>query len=151
MRFPLKPNFINRRPLDWLRWAPFIIMALVSLWVAARGWEPRRAFSVDLSVSWPSLSSSLVKIKHYESTALFFTLGVLAVGIRKLSIPFWLALGMGVAWEIAESTAIQHTSRLSDLAPDLLSGIGCLVVFTLVRRMIHPRSHTESMTEERSL
>ncbi len=108
-------------------------MAAISLWVAAGGAQPRKPFAVDLSLTRESLAYSIVKVRHYESTALFFVLGLVAVGLRKPWAAFWLTVAMGVAWELAESTGVRHTARLADLAPDLLAAAVCVGVLLSVR------------------
>jgi hypothetical protein len=117
------------------RWLPFVTMAIVSLWVAAGVPGPRRPFSVDLGITTDALAHSLGKLKHYESTSLFFLLGVVAVGWRRAAVPFLLAMGMGVAWELAEATALRHTARLADLAPDLAGAVGCVALCVLCRSL----------------
>ena len=69
----------------------------------------------------------------HRETRLFFVLAVVAVGVRKPWVPFWLSLALGAAWELAESTARRHTARLADLAPDLLAAMGCVGMLFLLR------------------
>jgi uncharacterized membrane protein YedE/YeeE len=40
---------------------------------------------------------------------------------------------VGFGWELAESTAIGHTARAADLAPDLVAALACLLVLLVVR------------------
>ncbi len=134
-----------------IRWLPFCVMAAISLWVAAGVGQPRKPFAVDLSLTRDSLAYSIVKVKHYESTALFFVLGLLAVGVRKAWIAFWLAVGMGVAWELAESTGVRHTARLADFAPDLLGALLCAgalfgVRYALGRAKVDATQEGESLS-----
>ena len=131
--FKEKPSEMTGFKKRFLRWIPFGVMAVISLWVAAGLPHARKPFSVDLSVSPEALALSVAKLKHHESTAMFFALAVLAVGVRKPWVPFWLSLALGAAWELAESTARRHTARLADLAPDLLAAVGCVGMLFLLR------------------
>jgi hypothetical protein len=129
-----------------LRWLPFVLMAGISLWVAAGLPHVRRPFRVDLSLSPEALAFSVAKVKHYQSTVLFFILATVAVGVRRTWTSFWLVMALGVAWELAEATALRHTARVADLVPDLLAAVLCVAVLAVARHLVagcregHPSS-----------
>jgi hypothetical protein len=117
-----------------LRFIPLVTLAIISLWVAAGLSVQRRPFHFDYDLSSYALQSSLHKVEHFKATALVFMLAWLAFGNRRLSVAFVLTIFVGLGWEIAESTAVGHTARLSDLAPDLVAAVSCLLVAILVCR-----------------
>lgn len=122
------------------RWLPFAVMATVSLWVAAGFPHARKPFVVNVDLSAGTLVESMAKTAHYEATAIFFVLGVVAVGPRRASIPFWLAMGLGVAWELAEATAARHTARVADLLPDVIAAAACVIALSAGRRLLAGRT-----------
>src|SRR5678815_5077867 len=95
-----------------------------------------------------ALRSSLHKVEHFKATALVFLLAWLAFGNRRLILAFVLTILVGIGWEIAESTAIGHTARLSDLAPDLVAAVSCLLVAMFVRRSSPMRRGDNSVLTE---
>ena len=117
-----------------LRFIPLVTLAIISLWVAAGLSLQRRPFHFDYDVSSYALQSSLQKVEHFKATTLVFLLAWLAFGHRRLGSAFVLTMLVGLGWEIAESTAVGHTARLSDLAPDLVAAVSCLLVAIFVRR-----------------
>lgn len=124
---------MHTRVVSVLRWLPFLLVAGLSLWVAGGLPGARKAFELDLGMSFGSLMESLGKIPHYKSTALLFVLATLAVGRRRLLGAFLLTLCVGVGWELAEATAIRHHARVADLAPDLVAALACVAVASLLR------------------
>lgn len=116
-----------------LRWPPFAVFAALTLWVAAGLPHGRKPFAVDLSLSASTLAESLSKVPHYRTTAVLFLCAAIAVGWRRPLAALLLTMLVGAGWELAESTAIGHTARLADLAPDLLAALGCLAVLLLAR------------------
>lgn len=110
-------------------------MSIVSLWVAAGLPNPRKPFVVHVDLSSGALVESIAKTKHYAATALFFFLSVLAVGPRRAGISFWLAMGLGVAWELAEATGPRHNARVADLLPDLIAAAACVIAMVIGRRL----------------
>jgi hypothetical protein len=117
-----------------LRWVPFVAGAGTSLWVAAGLPHGRKPFEVDLMLSRESLALSMGKVPHYLSIALLFGLACVATGLRRPALAFGLTMLVGLGWELAESTAIGHTARAADLAPDLVAALACLLVLLVVRR-----------------
>jgi len=114
---------------------PLLLLALVSLVVAAGVSAERRPFYCDMNLSSWALLSSLHKVEHYKATALVFSMAWLAVGNRRLRMAFVLTMLLGVAWEMAEATALGHTSRLSDLAPDFVAAFTSLLIAVLIRSL----------------
>jgi hypothetical protein len=131
-----------------LRFIPLVTLAIVSLWVAAGLSVERRPFHFDFDMSSYALRSSLHKVEHFKATALVFLLAWLAFGNRRLILAFVLTILVGIGWEIAESTAIGHTARLSDLAPDLVAAVSCLLVAMFVRRSSPMRRGDNSVLTE---
>jgi hypothetical protein len=116
-----------------LRWPPFAAFAGLTLWVAAGFPHGRKPFAVDLSLSASTLAESLGKVPHYRTTAVLFLCAVIAVGVRRPMVALLLTMLVGAGWELAESTAIGHTARLADRAPDLAASLACLAALLLVR------------------
>jgi hypothetical protein len=116
-----------------LRWVPFVAGTGTSLWVAAGLPHGRKPFEVDLTLSRESLAMSMGKVPHYLSIALLFGLACVAMGLRRPALAFGLTMLVGLGWELAESTAIGHTARVADLAPDLVAALACLFVLLVVR------------------
>ena len=116
-----------------LRMIPFVILSIISLCSAATLSAQRRAFTFDVDLSPHALINSLQKIEHYKASALIFVLAWLALGNKRLSGAFWLTMLVAVGWEVFEATAVGRTARLSDLGPDLLGTIVCLLVALAIR------------------
>ena len=116
-----------------LRWLPFTFFAGLTLWVAGGLPHGRKPFSLDLSLSLDSLTQSLNKWPHYRTTAVLFLVAAVAAGMRRPWLAFGMTMLVGAGWELAETTAIGHTARAADLAPDLLAALACLAVLFLVR------------------
>ena len=116
-----------------LRWVPFMAGTATSPWVAAGLPHGRKPFEVDLTLSRESLTVSMGKVPHYQSIALLFGLACVAVGVRRPALAFGLTMLVGLGWELAESTAIGHTARAADLAPDLVAALACLGLVLIVR------------------
>ena len=119
-----------------LRRLPFLVLTVISLCVAA-GWAlPSKPFTFDTSMSWQSVGVSMQKTQHFKATTLIFLLAWLAMGRTRLLISFGLTLVICFAWECVEATAIGHTARLADLAPDLtaalLTSFFCLFLRSLL-------------------
>jgi hypothetical protein len=112
---------------------PFLALSIISFCSAATLSAQRRVFTFDTNLSADALNSSLQKVEHYKAAALIFLLAWLAFGNRRLSLAFWLTLLVSLGWELFEATAVGRTARLSDLAPDCFSAVGCLVVALATR------------------
>jgi len=119
-----------------LRLLPFLILTVISLCVAA-GWAPpNKPFSIDTSMSWQSVGTSMQKTEHFKATTLVFILAWLAMGRQRLFISCALTMLICFAWECVEAMAIGHTGRLSDLAPDLTAALLSLLFCLLLRSLI---------------
>jgi len=116
-----------------LRVLPFICVTLLSLGVAAGIGRERKPFTFNFSLATNDILKSLTKIAHFESTALILVLAILAVGLRRLRIAFVLTMLVCLGWELAEATAVGHTARLADLAPDLVAAVVGVMIFVLAR------------------
>jgi hypothetical protein len=127
----------------WLRVVravPFVAVALLSLWTAAQAPHGRHAFHVDLSLSPEGLAWSMTKVPHLKSIAVLFLLAVVAFGVDRLVWAFAATMAVGVGWEIAEATVVGHYARLADLAPDIASGVVCLVLVATMRWLLESRN-----------
>ena len=116
-----------------LRMIPFAVLSIISLCSAATLSAQRRAFTFDVDLAPHTLINSLQKIQHYKASALIFVLAWLALGNRRLSTAFGLTMLVAAGWELFEATAVGRTARLSDLGPDLLGALVCLVVASAIR------------------
>ena len=132
--------------LRLVRTVPFLILSAVSFCVAAGISAPRKSFYLDLDLSGPALIDSLGKAEHWKATALIFALAWLAFGNGRLLLALGLTMGVGLVWELLEATAVGHTGRLSDLAPDLLSALCSLALALLLRRWLYQKSEGEAQT-----
>jgi hypothetical protein len=137
-----RPSTAPRRSLLMrvLGGAPFVIVAALSIFVAAQAPHGRKPFAIDFSISPPDLARSMTKVAHLRSIAVIFLLAVLAVGTQRLMLAFALTMMVGVGWELAESTVVHHYARLADLAPNLVSGLVSLAVIAGIRWIFKTRS-----------
>ena len=132
--------------LRLLRVLPFLILSTISFYVAAGTSSLRKPFYLDLNLSPAARIDSLGKVEHWKATALVFALAWLAVGNRRLLLAFGLTIGVGLGWEFLEATAVGHTGRLSDLAPDLMAALCSLFLAFALRRWLCQRSESEAQT-----
>jgi len=126
--------------LELIRVLPFLILSTISFWVAAGLSGPRKTFYLDLNLSPAAMIDSLGKAEHWKASALVFALAWLAVGNSRLILALGLTMGVGLVWEFLEATAVGHTGRLSDLAPDLLSALCSLFFAFLFQRWLSQKS-----------
>ncbi len=120
----------------WLRWLPFLAVALLSIAIAA--WAPlgRKPFQFDWSLSAAALAFSLKKPPHILACAVLALLAFAAAGPRRVLLAFALAVFVGGCWELAQSTVVGHAARLADLAPDALGAmLGCVLGAALMSRL----------------
>lgn len=122
-----------------LRWLPFSAGVAISMWVAAGAARGHKPFALDLTLTRESLALSLGKVPHYASMTLIFVAAVIAVGVRRPLAALGLTMLVGVGWEIAEATALGHTSRAADLAPDALAALACFAILLAVRAALERR------------
>jgi len=131
---------IRRSPLmRVLRGAPFVIVAALSIFVAAQAPHGRKPFAIDFSISLDDLARSMTKVAHLRSIAVIFLLAVLAVGTQRLMLAFGLTMLVGVGWELSEATVVRHYARLADLAPNVVSGLTTLAVIAGIRWIFNAR------------
>lgn len=109
---------------------------MVSLWAAGKAPGGRHPFQIDFSLSADDLAVSMTKLPHWRSIAVLFLLAVIAIGVRRLPWAFVVTMLVGVGWEIAEATVVGHHARLADLAPNLASGVACLVLIAGIRWLL---------------
>jgi hypothetical protein len=123
-----------------LRGAPFVIVAALSIFVAAQAPHGRKPFAIDFSISLDDLARSMTKVAHLRSIAVIFLLAVLAVGTQRLMLAFGLTMLVGVGWELSEATVVRHYARLADLAPNVVSGLTTLAVIAGIRWIFNARN-----------
>ncbi len=134
--------------LQMCRWLPFSVLSFVSLCVAAGVSRGRKPFEFELTLSVHTLADAITKVLHWEATALVFGLACLAVGSRRMFLAFALTMAVCLAWELAEATAVGHTARLADLAPDLLAAFASLLVLSVARSLVRRPVSTTSEGEQ---
>ncbi|MGD9866546.1 MAG: hypothetical protein AB7U38_00945 [Hyphomicrobiales bacterium] len=112
-----------------VRWVPFVVISIASLWASARTTEGYRDPIFDWDISWPAIANALTKMPHIGSMLMIFLLGVLAVGVGRLWLAALLTFAVGIGWEVVQMPTIGNNPRLADLAPNLVGiGIGCVIV-----------------------
>lgn len=119
-----------------LRLAPFILIVLLSFCIAYGVRSPRKGFHFDVDISGSAILDSLSKVQHFQATLLVFVLAWIAFGRRRLFICLLLTTIVGLMWEICEATALSHSARLSDLAPDLVAAFGSYLLALVVSRFL---------------
>lgn len=122
--------------LRGLRAVPFLGFAAASIWWAARAPEGRKPFTIAFDFSLDALLLALTKWPHMASMAFLYLLALIATGLQRSVLAAALVFGVGVAWELAQSTVIGHNARAADLLPNAAALIACVLV-TWVGRMLH--------------
>lgn len=118
-----------RNTLFAVRWVPFVIISIASLWASAQTEQGYRDPVFDWDITWPAIANALTKMPHVGSMFMIFVLGALAVGVSRLWLAAFLTLLVGIGWEVVQMPTIGNNPRLADLAPDLVGiGIGWTVV-----------------------
>lgn len=118
-----------RNTLSAVRWVPFVVISIASLWAAARTTQGYRDPIFDWDISWPAIANALTKMPHIGSMLLIFLLGVLAFGVGRLWLAALLTFVVGIGWEVVQMPTIGNNPRLADLAPDLVGiAIGWVIV-----------------------
>jgi hypothetical protein len=126
-------------PWRIVRAAPFVIVAALSIIVAAQAPHGRKPFHIDFSIAPDDLAWSMRKVPHLRSIAVIFLLAVIAFGTRRLLLAFAATMLVGVGWELAESTVIRHRAAVSDLAPNIVSGLVSLIIIAGIRWLFDER------------
>ena len=137
----------SQPPRTWVRRtraAPFVILAILSLWIAQRAPNGRKPFAVDFSLDRQDLLQSMTKVPHLVGGALFFLLAVVALGTRRLFRALLATMLLGIGWEIGETTVIGHYARLTDLAPNLAGAVLALALVAAIRWFIDGRPERSS-------
>lgn len=134
-----------------LRLAPFLILVSLSFCVASGVATPRKPFDFDLDLSAAALMTSLQKIQHFQASALVFAFAWLGFGHRRLLAALFLTIAVGIAWEVFETTALNHSARLSDLAPDIICAFFSYLLAVLIRRFLSEREVVVGLSRERRL
>jgi VanZ family protein len=116
-----------------VRFAPFVIVSFLSVYVAARAPRGRKPFQIDLSVSLEDLARSLPKVPHLRSVAVILLLAAVAFGAHRLLVAFIATMLVSSAWEIAQTTVVGHNAQLADLAPNLVAATVTAVALLAVR------------------
>lgn len=55
-----------------LRMLPFVVLSMLSLWVAGRAPRGRKPFEFDMSISASALAEAVTKVSHLRSVAILF-------------------------------------------------------------------------------
>lgn len=137
----------SQPPRMWVRRvraAPFVIFAILSLWIAQRAPNGRKPFAADLSLDRQDLIQSMTKVPHLVGGAVFFLLAVVAFGTRRLVRALLATMLLGIGWEIGETTVVRHYARLTDLAPDLTGAVLALALVGAIRWFIDGRAARSS-------
>ena len=140
-----------RNTLSAVRWVPFVVISIASLWAAARTTQGYRDPIFDWDISWPAIANALTKMPHIGSMLLIFLLAVLAVGVGRLWLAALLTFVVGIGWEVVQMPTIRNNPRLADLAPDLVGiGIGWVIVTlgAMLWRRFRPASYRPNAGRE---
>lgn len=134
-----------------VRFVPFLCLVSLSFCVAYGVTTPRKPFDFDLDLSISTLIQSLQKIQHFQASALVFAFAWIALGNRRLLVTLLLTIGVGFAWEVFEATALNHSARISDLAPDIIAAFSSYLLGVLIRRVLsQPTVVVETSRERRT-
>lgn len=118
-----------RNVLSVVRWVPFIVISIASLWASAQTTAGYRDPIFDWDISWPAIANALTKMPHIGSMLMIFLFAALAVGVGRLWLAALLTVMVGIGWEVVQMPTIGNNPRLADLAPDLVGiGIGWAMV-----------------------
>jgi hypothetical protein len=119
-------------PKRWLRIAPFLVLALFSICMAARAPAGRKPFTFDFDVTPAALSEALSNPLHICGSAGLLVAAVLATGLRRIPLAIGLTVLVGLSWEVAQTTVVGHHARLRDLVPDLAGALMAAVSIQLL-------------------
>src|SRR3712207_4269564 len=97
-----------RALLSWIRWLPFTVLAILSIWAAGRAPRGRKPFELDMALSAETLARAITKIPHLKYSAMFVLLALLGAGLRRWPTAWLLAVLVGLSWELAEATVVGH-------------------------------------------
>jgi len=114
--------------LRGLRAVPFVAFATASIWWAARAPQGRKPFTIAFDFSLDALLLALTKWPHMASVAFLYLLALVATGLQRSVLAAALVFGVGVGWELAQSTVIGHNARIADLLPNAAALTACVLV-----------------------
>ncbi|WP_148203894.1 hypothetical protein [Nitrobacter winogradskyi] len=121
-----------------LRAVPFLAFGAASIWWAARAPHGRKPFAIACDFSLDALLLALTKWPHMASMAFLYLLALIATGLQRSVLAATLVFGVGVGWELAQSTVIGHNARIADLLPNAAALTVCVLV-TRIGQMLHRR------------
>lgn len=124
--------------LRGLRAIPFLAFGAASVWLAARAPNGRKPFTIAFDFSLDALLLALTKWPHMASMAFLYLLALIAAGLQRSILAATLVFGVGVGWELAQSTVIGHNARIADLLPNAAALTVCVLV-TRIGQMLHRR------------
>jgi VanZ family protein len=139
----------SQPPRTWVRWvraAPFVICATLSVWIALRAPHGRKPFSADLGLTREDLIQAMTKVPHLVGVAVLVLLAIIAFGTRRLAWAFLATMLLSVSWEIAEGTVVGHYAKLADLAPNLTGALFAVALVAAIRWFIDNRAARSSRT-----
>lgn len=125
--------------LRGLRTVPFLAFGTASIWWAARAPQGRKPFTIAFDVSLDALLLALTKWPHMASVAFLYLLALIATGLQRSVLAAALVFGVGVGWELGQSTVIGHNARVADLLPNAAALTGCVLV-TWIGQMLYRRT-----------
>lgn len=120
---------VRSRPLDaLLRWLPFLLAALYSVVMASLAPDGHGPFALDTRLDAEALAFSAIKASHISACLVLGLLAVLAAGVRRWPWALMATVAVGACWELAQTTIVGRSARLSDLLPDAVgAALGCLL------------------------
>ena len=130
-----------------LRLAPFMTLVTLSLCIAYSVTSPRKRFYLDVDISGAAILDSLTKVQHFQASTLVFVFAWIAFGNRRLFLSLLLTIMVGIVWELCEATAIGHSARVSDLAPDLVASFGSFLIAVVIGRLLFQHTTPLGSTE----
>jgi hypothetical protein len=125
--------------LRGLRAVPFLAFGTASIWWAARAPQGRKPFTMAFDFSSDALLLALTKWPHMTSMAFLYLLALIATGLQRSVLAAVLVFGVGVGWELAQSTVIGHNARIADLLPNAAALTACVLV-TWISQMLYRRT-----------
>jgi hypothetical protein len=129
-----------------LRAVPFLAFAGASLWWAARAPQGRKPFTMAFDISLDALLLALTKWPHMASVAFLYGLALIATGLQRSAVAAALVFGVGVGWELAQSTVIGHNARIADLLPNAVALTACVLATWIGQTLYRRRAGTRALS-----